>query len=186
MWCAFAAMRATPTIGTVGFETFTRQLGSAVRARRKALGWTQEQLAAKLDDVGLDQAGISRIEAGDQGLRTETLYELAVALQTPVYRLLGGADPPGRGDVPRARHLRPTPITQGGGPTEDSKVAALMVSLVAMADRLVNEHGANEAARVIARLASDLGRDSKQPKGAKGRGAKTPKAAAQRQVRKVT
>ena len=73
------------------YQTFMRQLGAAVRARRLELGLTQAELASKVD--GLDQSAISRIEGGDQGLRVETLNSLAKALRTRLYRLVGGADP---------------------------------------------------------------------------------------------
>jgi len=57
-----------------------KALGLAVRARRQALGLKQPQLAERL--TSLDQASISRIENGKQGLTLDSLEELASALGT--------------------------------------------------------------------------------------------------------
>jgi transcriptional regulator with XRE-family HTH domain len=56
-----------------------RRFGSAVRARRLALGISQEELALR---IGADQAYVSRVEAGAMNLTLETVQQLAVALET--------------------------------------------------------------------------------------------------------
>lgn len=57
-----------------------RALGLAIKARRQSLGLRQPQLADLL--TSLDQASISRIENGKQGLTLDSLEELATALGT--------------------------------------------------------------------------------------------------------
>ncbi len=52
-------------------------LGNALRKRRKALGLTLQQLAAKTD---ADTGNLSRIERGEQGLSESMLFKLCAAL----------------------------------------------------------------------------------------------------------
>ena len=61
-----------------------RRFGSAVRARRAALGISQEELALRID---ADQAYVSRIEAGAMNVTLETAQQLADALETDVAAL---------------------------------------------------------------------------------------------------
>lgn len=61
-----------------------RRFGSAVRARRTALGISQEELALRID---ADQAYVSRIEAGAMNVTLETAQQLADALATDVAAL---------------------------------------------------------------------------------------------------
>ena len=63
-----------------------QSIGANIRARRRALGMNQEDLAAKL---GLTQANISRIEASPRGPNGEMLISLAGALSCDVRELLG-------------------------------------------------------------------------------------------------
>lgn len=60
-------------------------LGARVRERRKALGWTQEELARR---AGLAQPTLQKIEAHDQS-KTRYAGGLARALGVPVEALLG-------------------------------------------------------------------------------------------------
>jgi transcriptional regulator with XRE-family HTH domain len=66
-------------------------LGSVIRQRRAELGWSQEELAARVSELGgeLRQSDISRLELGKVGLpRRERLTHLAEALGLPVGELL--------------------------------------------------------------------------------------------------
>jgi transcriptional regulator with XRE-family HTH domain len=54
-----------------------RTFGSAVSARRKALGLTQAQLASK---VKMSRASIANIESGRQNILLHHVYALAAAL----------------------------------------------------------------------------------------------------------
>ena len=68
-----------------------RTLGEAIRARRLELGWSQEQLAARINDAGDDchQSDVSRLERGKVGLpRRARLERIAVALDLPLGELL--------------------------------------------------------------------------------------------------
>jgi transcriptional regulator with XRE-family HTH domain len=60
-------------------------LGRNVRERRKAAGMSQEDLAARTD---VDQAYISRLEAGEKNPTILTLWHVAQALETTSAGLL--------------------------------------------------------------------------------------------------
>jgi transcriptional regulator with XRE-family HTH domain len=62
-----------------------RRFGRAVRARRAALGISQEELALR---IGADQAYVSRIEAGRMNVTLETAEAIAAALEADVAALL--------------------------------------------------------------------------------------------------
>jgi transcriptional regulator with XRE-family HTH domain len=63
-----------------------------VRARRRALGWTQEELARR---CGLHQSAIARVEAGrSRNIETRTLIALADGLGVSVDYLVGRAELP--------------------------------------------------------------------------------------------
>jgi transcriptional regulator with XRE-family HTH domain len=157
----------------MSFGAFMAQLGSVVRARRKALGWTQEELANRVD--GMDQAAISRIESGDQGLRTETLFNLAEALKVPVYRLFGGNDPTKQ---PKAQPLR----AAAGATERGGQPATLTDSLFKTVERVVNEQGPDEAARLLIGAVNSLLGERKKPRGQPRR--HTAKTAVQRRTTK--
>ena len=65
-----------------------RRFGLAVRARRAALGISQEELALRID---ADQAYVSRVEAGAMNVTLETAQQIAQALGTDVALLFSGA-----------------------------------------------------------------------------------------------
>ena len=69
-----------------------QSIGANIRARRRALGLNQEDLAGRL---GLTQANISRIEASPRGPSGEMLIALAEALSCDVRELLGVEDASG-------------------------------------------------------------------------------------------
>lgn len=60
------------------------ELGKRVRARRKALGLAQEQLALVAD---MDRSYVGRIERGEQNISFSLLCRLCVALQCDVAAL---------------------------------------------------------------------------------------------------
>jgi len=55
-----------------------KQMGEALRRRRRHLGLQQKALG---EVAGLRQATISRLEAGEAGLRLSTLFEVLTALE---------------------------------------------------------------------------------------------------------
>ena len=63
------------------------RFGQNVRAARRALGWTQEELARQ---TGLASVQISRIERGKREVRITTLLRLMKALGASADELLEG------------------------------------------------------------------------------------------------
>lgn len=74
-------------------------VGSEIRRRRKALKWTLEDLAAKVDS---DTGNLSRVETGKQGASEEMLRKIATALGCTVAELFAGAE--------GVANIAPTPI----------------------------------------------------------------------------
>lgn len=171
VWDALERLATTPTIAAMSFETFMRQLGATVKARRLALKLTQVQLADELDGVGIDQAAISRIEAGDQGLRTETLYALAVALKTHPSELVSGQM--ATKASPKARPLH-APVTDA------RRMAELGAGILAKFTSLIDDLGPEKAARIAARFIDNPSGAAKQSIGRRTR--KRAKSAAERQT----
>ncbi len=60
------------------------KLGQRIRERRKALGWTQEDLAA---EAGIDRSYIGGVERGLRNLTFTVLCQLSSALQCDVAEL---------------------------------------------------------------------------------------------------
>ena len=58
-----------------------KQIGVAIRRRRRALGWSQSDLGSK---AGLRQATISTLESGKPGTQLGTLVNVMVALELEV------------------------------------------------------------------------------------------------------
>jgi transcriptional regulator with XRE-family HTH domain len=69
-----------------------QSIGANIKAKRRALGLNQEDLANKL---GLTQANVSRIEASVRGPSGEMLLAIAEALGCDVRELLGVEAPGG-------------------------------------------------------------------------------------------
>lgn len=65
-------------------QTLTSIVGDNIVRLRQAKGWTQAELAAKLE-IGADS--LSRIEHGITGPRFKNLEKLAQILDCPVYEL---------------------------------------------------------------------------------------------------
>ena len=69
----------------ITIEKIYRKSGQKVKRQRKALKWTQEQLAECAD---LSPQYLSRIERGVAAPTLETLYKLATVLQCSIHQLL--------------------------------------------------------------------------------------------------
>jgi transcriptional regulator with XRE-family HTH domain len=67
-----------------------KTLGQRVAERRGALGWTQQQLA---DEMGTDQAFVSRMESDKYEPGMRVLVSLAKALGVSLSTLLEGVGP---------------------------------------------------------------------------------------------
>lgn len=63
------------------------ELGNRIRAKRKARGWTQEELAAKAD---IDRSYIGGVERGERNLTFTVLCEICLALECDVATLTKG------------------------------------------------------------------------------------------------
>lgn len=87
--------------------TLVRNFGAAVRARREAHGWSQEQLA---EHAGLNRSYVGEIERGAAIASIVTVEKLARAFGVSIATLLVGVPPaasagapiPERGPAPPA------------------------------------------------------------------------------------
>jgi transcriptional regulator with XRE-family HTH domain len=68
-------------------RTELNELGNRIREKRKALGWTQEDLAAKSD---IDRSYIGGVERGERNLSFSTLCAICAALGCEVATLTKG------------------------------------------------------------------------------------------------
>lgn len=59
-------------------------LGSRIRAKRKSLGWSQEDLA---DYAGIDRSYIGGVERGERNLTFRVLCQICTALECDVATL---------------------------------------------------------------------------------------------------
>ena len=64
-----------------------KQLGNRIREKRKTLGWSQEELAAKAD---IDRSYIGGVERGERNLTFTILCEVCTALGCDVAALTKG------------------------------------------------------------------------------------------------
>ena len=64
-----------------------KQLGNRIREKRKALGWTQEDLAAKAE---IDRSYIGGVERGERNLTFTMLCQISAALGYDVAALTKG------------------------------------------------------------------------------------------------
>lgn len=161
-------------------------LGEALRKRRKALGLTLQQLAAKTD---ADTGNLSRIERGEQGLSEAMLFKLCAALDCSPAALYAQAESAGAAPQtpPRLNLLQPQEFVRwfrsvapyihafggrtfviafGGEVVDDGQFVALAHDLNLLASlevRLVLVHGARpqiesrlKRARIESRFASGL------------------------------
>lgn len=63
------------------------KLGNAIRAARKARGWSQEELAFQ---AGLDRTYIGSVERGERNIAALNLVKIAAVLGVGVGELLEG------------------------------------------------------------------------------------------------
>lgn len=66
-------------------KKLARQIGAAIRSRRKEKGWTQAQLA---EAVGVEKESVSRFENGAISPSVGRLLQLADALSSPISAFL--------------------------------------------------------------------------------------------------
>jgi transcriptional regulator with XRE-family HTH domain len=76
------------------YNQFLKRLGSAVRQRRIDNNKTQESVA---HDLGVHQSNLSKLEKGDQGFDSRTLFDLAQSLGTPLHQLFRLIEKPAEG-----------------------------------------------------------------------------------------
>lgn len=72
-------------------ESHIKILGERIRAKRKALGWTQEHLA---DRAEIDRSYIGGVERGERNITFSVLCQICAALNCDVASLTN--DLPGR------------------------------------------------------------------------------------------
>ncbi|PZO52910.1 MAG: XRE family transcriptional regulator [Alphaproteobacteria bacterium] len=99
--------------------------GLGVHRRRKALGWTQAQLAERVE---LSADGISQIERGKIAASFDTIGALAEALDVHPAELFGGLPL-----VPGKRHLPLTKIVErlrDATPAQLKKIGVVVNSLL--------------------------------------------------------
>ena len=68
-------------------ETPLRILGGRIRAGRKELGWSQEELAFECD---IDRSYIGGVERGERNVTFKVLCKIAAALRCDVAELTRG------------------------------------------------------------------------------------------------
>lgn len=78
-------------MGTESFKPFCVAMGKRIRARREQIGMTQDELAARMGFRG--KASISRIESGENEVKTSMIPALADILETDVAHLMGWTVP---------------------------------------------------------------------------------------------
>lgn len=67
--------------------TVLEELGDRIREKRKARGWTQEDLA---DNAGIDRSYIGGVERGERNLTFKVLCQICEALRSDVATLTKG------------------------------------------------------------------------------------------------
>ena len=67
------------------YTSFLKKIGRAIRERREELNLTQAQVADKL---GTEQGNVSRLERGEQGFDSLSLFKLAGALDIPLCEIM--------------------------------------------------------------------------------------------------
>lgn len=65
-------------------NTELSELGGRIRAKRKSLGWTQEDLASAAE---IDRSYVGGVERGERNLTFTVLCQLCIALQCDVAEL---------------------------------------------------------------------------------------------------
>jgi len=65
--------------------TLQQKLGTVIRSRRTALGFSQDTFA---DEIGMHRAYYSAIERGERNLTLQTLWRVAQGLQAKLAELM--------------------------------------------------------------------------------------------------
>jgi len=83
-------------------------IGTTIRARRMALGWTQEKLAAELRKAGLKttRGGVAKVEARMVRMRDFNVLYFSTVLGVEVDDLFAEADPEHAARMAEARSSR--------------------------------------------------------------------------------
>lgn len=84
-------------------EPALKMLGRRIRERRKALGWTQEELAAQAD---IDRSYIGGVERGERNLTFTVLCQICFSLGCDVAALTEGIPELPDDMVSNTRNLR--------------------------------------------------------------------------------
>jgi transcriptional regulator with XRE-family HTH domain len=71
-------------------DAILRELGSRIRAQRKSVGLTQEQLALV---AGVDRSYFGAVERGERNITFIVLYRLSTALECDIAALTGDMPP---------------------------------------------------------------------------------------------
>jgi transcriptional regulator with XRE-family HTH domain len=74
----------------VAGDPLLRELGKRIRARRKAMGWSQEELALVAD---IDRSYVGGVERGERNLTFTMLCRLCEAMRCDVAALTVGLPP---------------------------------------------------------------------------------------------
>lgn len=83
-------MRVANTSDNVEWQGPERRLGAKVRELRRERGWSQEDLARRLDAFGyqMHQTTVAKLEAGERPIRVNELAALAVILEVTAAELI--------------------------------------------------------------------------------------------------
>ena len=65
------------------------RLGKALRARREALGFSQESFA---DEIGMHRTYYSAIERGEKNLQLDTLQKVCAGLAISIWEVMKSAE----------------------------------------------------------------------------------------------
>lgn len=66
-----------------------KRLGSALRAKREAAGFSQEGFA---DHIGMHRTYYSAIERGEKNVQMDTLVRVCAGLKTPLWEVMKMAE----------------------------------------------------------------------------------------------
>lgn len=82
-------MAPADTFRVTSYHQFLTRLGVCIRNRRKARELTQTELSAR---VQISQSSVTRLERGEQGFDSETLFQVAKALGCSMTDLIADAE----------------------------------------------------------------------------------------------
>jgi transcriptional regulator with XRE-family HTH domain len=120
------------------YEYAQAEMGRRIRGARKALGWTQEELA---DATGMDPAQISKFERGIKSMHLRTFLKLANALGVDPGELVCGLR------LPRGNDAREVTMAREHQRYEE-EVAATMTTANERLDTARADHDRRVAAIV--------------------------------------